>query len=147
MPLVSVIIPTYNRASVLQRAIRSVFVQTFRDFELIVVDDGSSDSTTDLLETFDGKLKALVQETAAFPRPGILVSNGQSGLCWRSSIPTMNGCLRSLPGRRLSSTARILILSAIRMRSGCGTAKSCHRRVSTSSKAGDSSPGRWKGVS
>ena len=62
MPLVSVIIPTYNRASVLQRAIRSVFVQTFRDFELIVVDDGSSDSTTDLLESFDGKLKAVVQK-------------------------------------------------------------------------------------
>ena len=62
MPLVSVIIPTYNRASVLQRAIRSVLAQTFRDFELIVVDDGSSDSTTDLLESFDGKLKAVVQK-------------------------------------------------------------------------------------
>lgn len=62
VPLVSVIIPTYNRASVLGRAIRSVLAQTFRDFELIVVDDGSTDSTTDLLKTFDGKLIALVQD-------------------------------------------------------------------------------------
>lgn len=61
MPLASVIIPTYNRTSVLERAIRSVLEQTFRDFELIVVDDGSTDSTTDLLNTFDGKLKALAQ--------------------------------------------------------------------------------------
>jgi glycosyltransferase involved in cell wall biosynthesis len=62
VPLVSVIIPTYNRDSVLERAIRSVLGQTFRDFELIVVDDGSIDSTTHLLNSFDGKLKALAQE-------------------------------------------------------------------------------------
>jgi glycosyltransferase involved in cell wall biosynthesis len=62
VPLVSVIIPTYNRASVLERAIRSVLGQTFRDFELIVVDDGSIDSTTHLLNSFDGNLKALAQE-------------------------------------------------------------------------------------
>ncbi len=62
MPLVSVIIPTYNRASVLERAIRSVLAQTFRDFELIVVDDGSNDSTADLLDTFNGKPKTLTQD-------------------------------------------------------------------------------------
>jgi len=45
MPKVSVIIPTYNRAHLLARAIQSVLDQTYNDFELIVVDDGSIDNT------------------------------------------------------------------------------------------------------
>ena len=45
MPLISVIIPTYNRASVLPRAIGSVLVQKSADFELIIIDDGSTDDT------------------------------------------------------------------------------------------------------
>ncbi len=47
-PPVAVIIPTYNRATLLVRAISSVFGQTFRDFELVAVDDGSTDGTCDL---------------------------------------------------------------------------------------------------
>lgn len=61
MPLVSVIIPTYNRAHLLGRAIESVLAQTFHDYELIVVDDGSIDSTRELLATFHGKLIPLFQ--------------------------------------------------------------------------------------
>jgi len=46
---VSIIIPTYNRAYILDRAIYSVLRQTFKKWELIIIDDGSSDSTEKLV--------------------------------------------------------------------------------------------------
>ena len=48
MPLVSVIIPAFDRAHLLGRAVNSVLKQTFKDFELIVIDDASQDNTCDL---------------------------------------------------------------------------------------------------
>jgi glycosyltransferase involved in cell wall biosynthesis len=48
--LVSVIIPTHNRLQLLQRAVQSVLTQTFQDFEIIIVDDASSDRTPDYLQ-------------------------------------------------------------------------------------------------
>ena len=51
-PKVSVVIPAYNRAYVVGRAIRSVVAQTFREWELIVVDDGSADDTERVVEAF-----------------------------------------------------------------------------------------------
>jgi glycosyltransferase involved in cell wall biosynthesis len=62
MPSVSVIIPTYNRAWSIKRAVDSVLEQTCRDFELIVVDDGSSDETPGLLEAYRGAIKWVRQE-------------------------------------------------------------------------------------
>lgn len=61
MPKVSVIIPSYNRAKLLGRAIDSVLHQTFSDYEIIVVDDGSKDNTKDVLKAYDGKIKYIYQ--------------------------------------------------------------------------------------
>jgi glycosyltransferase involved in cell wall biosynthesis len=52
-PPVSVIIPTHNRANLLGRAIKSVLSQTFEDFELIVVDDASTDRTPEVVGSID----------------------------------------------------------------------------------------------
>jgi glycosyltransferase involved in cell wall biosynthesis len=50
-PLISVVIPTYNRVSLLQKAIASVIAQTYTNWELIVVDDGSTDNTAQLIKS------------------------------------------------------------------------------------------------
>lgn len=55
-PLFSIIIPTYNNARRLENALESVRNQIFRDFEVIVCDDGSTDNTKDLIFSFSGKL-------------------------------------------------------------------------------------------
>jgi glycosyltransferase involved in cell wall biosynthesis len=52
MPAVSIVVPTYNRAERLGETLRSVFNQTCQDFELIVVDDGSTDDTQKVVNSF-----------------------------------------------------------------------------------------------
>src|SRR5262247_3087108 len=79
MPLVSVIMPTFNRADTIRRAIRSVQAQTFTDWELIVVDDGSTDNTVALIEGLDTRLKLIRQEnhgTAGARNAGLSASAG-----------------------------------------------------------------------
>ena len=80
MPKVSVIIPTFNRAPSLPRAIKSVLNQTFDDFELIIVDDGSTDNTKDIVSHFnDPRILYLWQENrerSAARNTGIKASQG-----------------------------------------------------------------------
>ncbi|MBI3795924.1 MAG: glycosyltransferase family 2 protein [Deltaproteobacteria bacterium] len=54
MPNVSVIIPTYNRRDFVREAVASVLAQTYRDFELLVIDDGSDDDTAAVVHEFNG---------------------------------------------------------------------------------------------
>ncbi|HSE87947.1 MAG TPA: glycosyltransferase [Candidatus Binatia bacterium] len=61
-PKVSVVIATYNRASFLAETIDSVLQQRFQDYELIVVDDGSTDHTRSLVESYGSRIRYLYQE-------------------------------------------------------------------------------------
>lgn len=81
MPKVSVVIPTYNYGRFLGEAIQSVLDQTFEDFELIVVDDGSTDNTKEVVDSFaDPRVKYIYQENrghSAANNVGILASKGE----------------------------------------------------------------------
>jgi glycosyltransferase involved in cell wall biosynthesis len=81
-PLVSIVIPTYNRSHTLGRAIQSVLNQTLKDFELIIVDDGSTDETNSVLGTFESsdQIKIILQPhagSAAACNRGIRVARGR----------------------------------------------------------------------
>jgi glycosyltransferase involved in cell wall biosynthesis len=61
VPEVSIILPTYNRIDVIGRAIASIIVQTHTDWELLVVDDGSTDGTIERLEGLDPRIRFIRQ--------------------------------------------------------------------------------------
>jgi glycosyltransferase involved in cell wall biosynthesis len=63
-PLVSVILPVYNRAGWVARAICSVLSQTYQHFELLVIDDGSTDGTPQVLQSFGSHITILKQSHA-----------------------------------------------------------------------------------
>lgn len=64
MPKVSVIIPTYNREKYITKALESVLAQSYKDFEVIVVDDGSKDNTQQNLKRYQDKIKYIYQDNA-----------------------------------------------------------------------------------
>jgi glycosyltransferase involved in cell wall biosynthesis len=67
MPLISVIIPAYNAQTTIQKTIESVLNQTFTDFELLVIDDGSQDATLEVVERIsDQRLKVF-----SYPNAGV----------------------------------------------------------------------------
>ncbi len=80
MPKVSVIIPTYNRMHLIARAIDSVLAQTFTDYEIIVIDDGSKDDTQQILQTYQTKIKYIFQDNQGISEArnrGIQESKGE----------------------------------------------------------------------
>lgn len=64
IPFLSVILPTYNRKYYISRMIDSVLMQSFKDFELIIIDDGSTDGTKEMLEAKyrDGRIRIVCQD-------------------------------------------------------------------------------------
>lgn len=64
-PMFAVIVPTFNRAQELPRALQSILSQSFGDFEVIVVDDGSTDETPDILEGHEDERLTVVHQRNA----------------------------------------------------------------------------------
>ncbi len=79
-PLVSIIIPTYNRATLCKRAVMSVLGQSYPHVEVIVVDDGSGDDTKQILTSLDDRIVYIEQENAgvcAARNRGIQAAQGE----------------------------------------------------------------------
>ncbi|MCF6246806.1 MAG: glycosyltransferase [Desulfobacula sp.] len=79
-PLVSVILPTFNRAWTIKAAIDSVLSQDYSNIELIVIDDGSTDDTAQLLENYGNQIIILKQQNkgvSAARNAGVKKSTGQ----------------------------------------------------------------------
>ncbi|HME34280.1 MAG TPA: glycosyltransferase family A protein [Candidatus Sulfotelmatobacter sp.] len=79
-PLVSVIIPTYNRARLIGATIENLFQQTYRDIEIIVVDDGSTDETRSKLDSYGNRIRWVAQKNggpAAARNRGIAMAKGE----------------------------------------------------------------------
>jgi glycosyltransferase involved in cell wall biosynthesis len=113
--LVSVIIPTFNSARFLPEAIDSVLVQTFRDFEVIVVDDGSTDETESLMGKYGAPVRYIRQANcgvAAARNRGIEESLGRyvafldaDDTWYGDKLERQLAALRSNPQHRACYTA------------------------------------------
>ena len=79
---VSVLMPVFNSEKFIYQAIQSILDQTFQDFELIITDDGSTDNSLSIIETFNDKRIKLIKNTSnlgltASRNDAINISNGE----------------------------------------------------------------------
>jgi glycosyltransferase involved in cell wall biosynthesis len=82
-PRVSVLIPSYNHAPYLPAALQSVFDQTYRDYEIVVVDDGSTDGSVEILQGYGDRIRLFMQAN-------------------RGTYPTLNRCIAESQGAYLA---------------------------------------------
>lgn len=66
-PNISVVIPLYNKGTIIGRTVKSVLNQTYANFELIIVDDGSTDSSVDIVRSFSDDRIRIIQQKNAGP--------------------------------------------------------------------------------
>ena len=127
MPKVSVIIPTYNRARIVGEAIDSVLSQGYDDFELIVVDDGSTDGTEDLVASYLPRLSYLYQGhrgVSAARNRGIASARGEyisfldsDDLWLKEKLSFQMRFIESHPECRICYTDEIWIRRGVRVNS------------------------------
>jgi glycosyltransferase involved in cell wall biosynthesis len=81
MPATSIIIPTYNRSALVKETVNSVLKQTFSDFEILIIDDGSTDSTREVIKSLkDSRLKYIYQNNSGVSSArnlGLKIARGQ----------------------------------------------------------------------
>jgi glycosyltransferase involved in cell wall biosynthesis len=103
-PKVSVVLPVFNGAAYIVEAVTSILAQTFRDFELLVIDDGSTDSTRDLLAPFAARDVRLI--VLAELRRGLVGSlNHGISIARGPLIARMDADDAALPGRFAAQVA------------------------------------------
>jgi len=135
MPFVSVIIPTYNRESHLVEAIESVLDQSFQDFEVIIVDDGSTDGTAQIAEKYRNNLTYYYQKNkgpAAARNFGIKQAHGtfiafldSDDLWLPKKLETQINLIKTNPQIRICYTDEIWIRNGVRVNQ-----KKVHRKYS-----------------
>ncbi len=81
MPVVSIVIPAFNRGSYLNRSINSVLSQTFKKWELVIVDDGSSDDTFQVVDEYIGKYENIRYMKHSNRRTPLAVNSGIQASC------------------------------------------------------------------
>ncbi len=133
MPLISVIVPTFNRWPVLSRALDSVRAQRFRDFELIVVDDGSTDGTAEELKRAGLPLRLFAtarKGVAAARNFGVSRARGDSIAFLDSDdawlprkLETQAAFMAGRPGAKICQTEEIWIRNGVRV-----NARAVHRK-------------------
>ncbi len=127
-PYISVIIPTCNRRHRTEEAVASVLSQTFSDFELIVVDDGSTDDTAAVLEAYAPRLKLIRQKNrgvSAARNNGVAHSRGQylafldsDDLWLPTKLAVQAAFVRSHPENRICQTEEIWVRRGKRVNPG-----------------------------
>lgn len=124
-PVVSVIIPTYNRWPMVGEAVESILAQTYRSFELIVVDDGSQDGTAEQLSGYGSRLRVLRQPrrgVAAARNLGVRISVGRylafldsDDLWQRRKLATQAAFMETRPEVQICQTEEIWIRRGVRV--------------------------------
>ncbi|WP_369692165.1 glycosyltransferase family 2 protein [Desulfonema ishimotonii] len=134
-PMVSVIIPTCNRDRLVQEAIASVLAQEFKSFELIVVDDGSTDSTPEILGSYGDAITVIRQENrgvSAARNAGIAVAKGElialldsDDLWMAEKLAVQTAFFQQHPDALICQTEEIWVRNGVRV-----NPKKKHRKLS-----------------